>query len=84
MDDGFNLKTLMRKISNSEAYQLSSRYDGEWKAEYEPLFARKLVRRLWGEEIHDAVVQSTGMMPNNGNGYNLNNFSVLLPRDPVF
>jgi hypothetical protein len=77
VDDGFNLKTLMQKFTMSEAYQLSSRYDGEWKADYEKLFARKLVRRLWGEEIHDAVVQSTGMMPNNGNGYTLNNFSVI-------
>jgi hypothetical protein len=75
VDDGFNLKTLMRKISSSEAYQLSSRYDGAWKAEYEPLFARKLVRRLWAEEIHDAVVQSSGATPNNGAGYNLTNFS---------
>jgi hypothetical protein len=69
------LKTLTRKIANSEAYQLSSRYEGEWKAEYEPLFARKLVRRLWAEEVHDAVVQSSGVMPNNGAGYNLTNFS---------
>src|SRR5262249_5227545 len=55
VDDGFNLKTLMRKIASSEAYQLSARYDGEWKADYEKYFARKLVRRLWAEEVHDAV-----------------------------
>ena len=66
VDDGFNLKTLMRKIANSEAYQLSSRYNGDWKPEYEKLFARKLVRRLWAEEIHDAVAQSSGVLPNNG------------------
>ena len=72
----------MRKFANSEAYQLSSRYDGEWKADYERFFARKLVRRLWGEEIHDAVTQSTGMMPNNGNGYNLTNFSVIPAGSP--
>ena len=75
VDDGFNLKTLMSKIANSEAYQLSSRYNGEWKADYEKLFARKMVRRLWAEEIHDAVVQSSGAAPNNGNGYMLTNFS---------
>ena len=56
VDGGFNLKTLMRKIAGSEAYQLSSRYEGEWKPDYERLFARKLVRRLWAEEVHDAVV----------------------------
>jgi hypothetical protein len=73
--DGYDLKKLMRKIVNSEAYQLSSEYNGTWNPAWEPLFARKLVRRLWGEEIHDAVLQSSGMMPNNGAGYNLPNFS---------
>ena len=63
VDSGFDLKALMRKIANSEAYQLSSRYNGEWKPSYEPLFARKLVRRLWAEEIHDAVAQSSGVSP---------------------
>jgi hypothetical protein len=82
VDDGFNLKTLMRKITASEAYQLSSRYDGEWKADYERLFARKLVRRLWAEEVHDAVVQSSGVLPNNGAGYNLQNFSTFPDGSP--
>ncbi len=57
----FDLKSLMRQITTSQAYQLSSRYDGEWKPEYEPLFARKYVRRLWAEEIHDAIAQSSGV-----------------------
>ncbi len=73
--NGYNLKALMREIVNSEAYQLSSEYNGTWNEAWEPLFARKLVRRLWPEEIHDAVTQSSGMMPNNGAGYNLANFS---------
>jgi Protein of unknown function (DUF1549)/Protein of unknown function (DUF1553) len=55
--EGFGIKQLLRKMVLSEAYQLSSRYEGEWKAEYEPLFARKYVRRLWGEEIIDALIQ---------------------------
>lgn len=59
----YNLRALMRDIVLSEAYQLSSRYDGAWKAEWEPLFARKLVRRLWGEEIHDAVALSSNIPP---------------------
>jgi len=75
--DGFDIRNLMRKLANSEAYQLSSRYDGQWKAEYEPLFARKLVRRLWAEEIHDAVVLSSDMMPNAGKGYQLTNYSAI-------
>jgi hypothetical protein len=60
--NGFDLKWLMRTIANSDAYQLSARYDGTWKYEYERLFARKLVRRLWGEEVVDAIAQ-TSFMP---------------------
>uniref|UniRef100_Q01P56 DUF1553 domain-containing protein n=1 Tax=Solibacter usitatus (strain Ellin6076) TaxID=234267 RepID=Q01P56_SOLUE len=63
IDSGFNVKSLMREIATSDTYQLSSRYNGQWSAEYEPYFARKFVRRLWGEEIHDAVVQSSGSYP---------------------
>jgi hypothetical protein len=58
-DTGFDLKGLMRRIANSDAYQLSARYEGAWKPEWEPLFARKLVRRLWAEEIADAIVQTS-------------------------
>ena len=61
IDGGYDLKRLMRTIVTSEAYQLSSRYPGEWKPEYEPLYARKYVRRLWAEEIHDAVAQTSGL-----------------------
>ncbi len=75
--DNYNIKNLMRKMVNSQAYQLSSEYNGTWNAAWETLFARKMVRRLWPEEIHDAVVQSSGVMPNNGAGYNLANFSYL-------
>ena len=60
-DGGFHIKKLIREIVLSEAYQLSSRYDGEWKSEYEPLFARKYVRRLWGEEVADAVAQVSNL-----------------------
>jgi len=61
INSNYDLKSLMRQIANSRAYQLSSRYDGEWNSTNERLFARKLVRRLWSEEIHDAVVQSSGI-----------------------
>src|SRR5262245_26271822 len=67
----FDLKALMREIANSQAYQLSARYDPDkWDISWEPLFARKLVRRLWAEEAHDAVAQSSNMIPT----YNINNF----------
>jgi hypothetical protein len=60
---GYSLKAVMREIANSAAYQLSARYDGEWNPEWEPYFARKFVRRLWGEEVHDAIIQSSGSAP---------------------
>jgi hypothetical protein len=63
VDSGYNVKAIMREIVNSDAYQLSSRYDGEWSPAYEPYFARKYVRRLWGEEIIDAMAQSSGTLP---------------------
>ena len=59
----FDLKWLMRQFVNSRGYQLSARYDGVWKAEGERLYARKLVRCLWAEELHDAVAQSCGIVP---------------------
>ncbi len=61
IDSGYDLKHLMRLIATSRTYQFSSRYEGEWKPEWEPLFARKLVRRLWGEEIMDAIAQTSGL-----------------------
>lgn len=60
VDSGYDLRALMREIANSDVYQLSSRYEGTWNPDWEPTFARKFVRRLWGEEVHDAVVQSSG------------------------
>ncbi|HEY1342602.1 MAG TPA: DUF1549 domain-containing protein [Bryobacteraceae bacterium] len=60
---GYNLKSLMREIATSQTYQFSSRYTGTWNDAWEPYFARKFVRRLWAEEVHDAVVQSSGNIP---------------------
>jgi hypothetical protein len=61
--NNFDLKWLMRTIATSETYQLSSRYAGTWNPLHEPLFARKLVRRLMAEEIHDAIATSSGILP---------------------
>jgi hypothetical protein len=57
----FNLKWLMSEIANSDAYQLSSRYDGVWNPTYETYFARHQVRRLTAEELHDALLISGGL-----------------------
>ena len=61
IEHGYDLRYLMKVITTSEAYQMSSRYPGEWNPSWEPLFARHLVRRLWGEEIIDAVSQTSGI-----------------------
>lgn len=57
----FDLKALMRQITLSRAYQLSASYPGEWKPEYDSLYARKYPRRLWAEEIHDAIARASGI-----------------------
>ncbi len=59
----YDVRYLIALIAKSSAYQLSSRYPGEWKLDYVPYYARKYVRRLGGEEIHDAIVKATGIYP---------------------
>jgi hypothetical protein len=61
--NGYDLKWLMRQIVNSGAWQLSSRYDGQWNDAWAGLYARKFVRRLWAEEVHDAVAVSSNSVP---------------------
>ena len=63
VSSGYDLRALMREIVNSDAYQLSANYPGQWNPQWEQYFARKFVRRLWGEEVLDAVAQSTGVFP---------------------
>ncbi len=81
IDSHYDLKALMREIVNSQAYQLSSRYEGTWDASWTPLFARKLVRRLWSEEVHDAITQSSGAIPtyNMGAVYGTTNLAMQIP-----
>ena len=60
---GFDLRHLMRLITQSSAYQLSSKSRGNWKPEYDRYFARKLVRRLSAEETYDAISRATNVFP---------------------
>jgi hypothetical protein len=55
----FNLRGYLRTLAQSTAYQLSTRYEGEWKYEYTTSFARHYPRRLMAEEVHDAIVKAT-------------------------
>jgi hypothetical protein len=73
IDHKYDLQWLMREIVNSKAYQLSSRYDGTWNDSWYSLYARKMVRRLWGEEIHDAIAISSNNLPT----YKLNTYGTI-------
>jgi hypothetical protein len=63
VNSGYDLRALQREIVNSQAYQLSSRYNGTWDPSTANLFGRHLIRRLWSEEVHDAVAMSSGLIP---------------------
>ena len=65
---GYNVRRLLTTIAESSAYQLSSRFTEEWQPEYTSYFARKFVRRLWAEEVHDAIVMATGVPTSYGVG----------------
>jgi len=55
----YSIRPMIRLIVESNAYQLSSRYDGEWRPEYAPYFAKHFPRRLMAEEIYDALITAT-------------------------
>jgi hypothetical protein len=82
IDSKYDMKALMREIVNSQAYQLSARYDeSAWNASWETLFARKLVRRLWAEEIHDSIAQSSNIIPSYAvNGIGTVNWAMQFPK----
>lgn len=56
----YSVKHLLRTICRSNAYQLSARFDGDWKERFGTYFARKFVRLLTAEELHDAIAVATG------------------------
>ncbi|MFN0121624.1 MAG: DUF1549 domain-containing protein [Blastocatellia bacterium] len=57
----YDLKKLIALIAKSSAYQLSSQYPGSWNLTLVPYYARKFVRRLDAEEIHDAILRATSI-----------------------
>lgn len=57
----YDLRKLIALIAKSNAYQLSAQYPGNWSLALVPYYARKLVRRLDAEEIHDAIIKATGV-----------------------
>jgi hypothetical protein len=64
-DQDFNIREFLRVLAESSAYQLDSAYDGEWDITKADLFARRIPRRIEGEEFHDALMAATRTLPPN-------------------
>ena len=61
-ENDHSLNKLFQLIANSSAYQLSARFpEGEWSDTYTKYYARKYVRMLTAEELHDAITIATGV-----------------------
>lgn len=60
--NNYDLRKLIASIVKANAYQLSAQYPGTWSLALVPYYARKFVRRMDAEEIHDAIVKATGVM----------------------
>lgn len=58
-ENNYSLHKLFSLICNSTAYQLSARFPSEWNESYTKYYARKYVRMLTAEELHDAVATAT-------------------------
>jgi len=57
--NNFQLKPLVRQIVSSDAYQLSSKYEGDWQPAYIRYFAKFEARRLSAEQLYDSLVTAT-------------------------
>jgi hypothetical protein len=58
--NNYSFRSFVKTVMKSSAYQLSSRFEGEWKEEYAQYYARKYVRMLSAPELHDAVAVVSG------------------------
>jgi hypothetical protein len=58
-NNNYSIRHLLATICRSNAYQLSAKFDGEWKDSYTKYYARKFVRQLSAEEMHDAIAIAT-------------------------
>ena len=57
--NNYQLKPLIRQMLSSDAYQLSSRYEGEWQPVFVRYFAKFEPRRLSAEALYDSLVTAT-------------------------
>ncbi len=61
--NNYRLRSIIRRIAKSSAYQLSSRFSGEWSPAYARYFARRNARRLSAAQLHDGLSQATQVFP---------------------
>ncbi len=57
--NNFSMQHVLKTIMKSNAYQLSSTFEGEWKDAYISYHARRFARILTGPEAADAVAVAT-------------------------
>jgi hypothetical protein len=55
----YSVTQMLRLIVTSSTYQLSSRYPGVWRPEYERYFAKYGARRLEAEFVYDSMALAT-------------------------
>lgn len=60
-EKNYSLRYIIKLIAKSSAYQLSSRFPGQWNPRYAKYFARHYARRLSAAQLYDAISQSTGV-----------------------
>jgi hypothetical protein len=84
-ENNYSLYKLFSVICNSNAYQLSARFPGEWNDGYTKYYARKYVRMLGAEELHDAIAAATERPGSFGprRGRKVQNPDEVPPRAPV-
>ena len=58
----YDIKSLLRKMVLSNAYQLSTKYDAaSWNESWTPYYARHIPHRMMAEEVLDAVAKATNV-----------------------
>ncbi|MDX2040229.1 MAG: DUF1549 domain-containing protein [Acidobacteriota bacterium] len=55
----YDIRKLIGLIAKSNAYNLSSQYPATWSLSMVPYYARKYIRRMDAEEVHDAILKAT-------------------------
>lgn len=59
IQNNYQFRPLFRLLVSSDAYQLSSRYEGEWQPAFVKYFAKHEPRRLSAEEMYDSLITAT-------------------------